>query len=425
MDSLPTQSGVYWFLSEKNNILYVGKAKNLKKRVQSYSRITTLSGKTKKLVLEARRLKFQVLSSELEALLVEAELIRLHQPPYNILLKDDKSPIYIQITKDVFPKVTVVRKQLIKKTKANSSVFGPFSSGYKVKQVLEILRRIFGWCSNPEGKKPCFYYHIGLCPGVCAGKLSIKEYEEHIHTLKRFLHGKTSEVITIFQKQMKEYVEALEYEKAAELRDKIEYIKYVTSPKHHFADNFDLPMLVQSKREKGLLELKQILKKYIKLPNEYNIDRIEGYDISNTQGTSPTASMVVFTYGQKDVSEYKIFHIRSKNTPDDYSMMKEALIRRQKHPEWGLSNLILIDGGKGQLSSALSVWSWTTPVVSLAKDPDRLVIKKESGKNAFEVISLDAYPNALQILQQVRDESHRFAKKHHTKRKIKDFFTNV
>lgn len=418
------EPGVYWFLAKNKTVLYVGKAKNLKKRIQSYTRLPQIQGKTKKLVLEAYTIKFQVLQSELEALLVEAELIRLHQPQFNILLKDDKTPIYILITKEDFPRVLMVRKQTWEKNLEKGTVFGPFPSSYKVQQVLHIARHIYGWCNQQQKGKPCFYYHIGLCPGVCAGVISKEEYNVHISKLKDFLRGKTSIVKRSLKQEMLQYSKDELYEDAAVIRDKISYIEYVTSPENHFSEDITLPSLIHSQREQGLLELKRIISTYLSLPNEYRFERIEGYDVSNIQGTSPTASMVVFTDGQKDVSQYRIFHIRTKNTPDDFHMMREALVRRQQHPEWGYPNLVLIDGGKGQLSSALSVWNWTNPVVSIAKDPDRLVIRLAGEKKKYILVDLKEYPLVMKILEQVRDESHRFAKKHHTKRKIKDFFTS-
>lgn len=416
--------GVYWFLAGDGNVLYVGKAKNLKRRILSYTRINYLQGKTRTLVLEATKIQFQALPSELEALLIEAELIRLHQPPFNILLKDDKSPIYILITKEQFPRVLMVRKQIWERSPERGTVFGPFPSAYKVKHVLRIARRIFGWCNDQTAKRPCFYYHLGLCPGVCAGTVSPKRYGETIAHLKQFLRGKTATVLRALKAEMKEASGAEDYEHAAELRDKVEYVQYVTSKDHRISPDVELPSLVHSTKEKGLLTLRKIIGTYLPLPHEYRFTRIEGYDVSNVQGTSPTASMVVFTDGEKDPSQYRVFHIRTKETPDDFAMMREALVRRQRHPEWGYPSLILIDGGKGQLSSALSAWNWTTPVVSLAKDPDRLVIRVPGERARYTLVPLERHPEALHLLQHVRDESHRFAKKHYAKRKLRAFLDN-
>lgn len=431
-------------------MLYVGKAKDLRNRIQSYKLWQGTTGKTRRLVFHATRLKHQILDSELEALLVEAELIRTHQPQYNILLKDDKTPLYVQITDELFPRVFTIRKKEVEKFKIEGSVFGPFPSGYKVKEVLGIARRIFNYCSAPRNElfgkpenKPCFDYHLDLCDGACIGLVSPEEYAESIQQLKLFLKGKKKEVIKEIESEMKAAADAEKYEYAADLRDRVAVIKEVTQKKYQLRPELHLPNLKESMRAEGLIYLRRLLSTHFNLPKTYPLTRIEGYDVSNIQGTNATVAMPVFINGQAAKDQYRLFNIKTLNTPNDFAMMQEALVRRQNHLEWGAPNLILIDGGKGQLRAALKVWKWHCPVISLAKKPDRIIIPyfDEPEKKAKKPKKSDTEPKvvpvedqgpdlrylkyhelrleeqhpALTLLQQVRDESHRFSKFQHTR----------
>ncbi len=411
------------------------------------------TGKTRRLVFHAQQLKHQVLDSELEALLVEAELIRTHQPQYNILLKDDKTPLYVQITNDEYPRVITIRKKEVEKFKIEGTVFGPFPSGIKVKEVLNIARRIFPYCNAPRnalfGKpenKPCFDYHLDLCNGACIGEVSPEQYAETIDQLKLFLRGKKKEVIRTIEAYMKAASDAEKYEYAADLRDRISLIKEVTEKRYQLRPELTLPNLKESMRAEGLIYLRRLLSTHFNLPKTYPLTRIEGYDVSNIQGTNATVAMPVFINGQAAKDQYRLFNIRTLNTPNDFAMMQEALVRRQNHLEWGAPNLILIDGGKGQLRAALKVWKWHCPVISLAKKPDRIIIpyfddtkteaatrKKQNKKTAephlvpleepakdlrflkYHELKLTEQHPALVLLQQVRDESHRFSKFQHTR----------
>jgi len=422
---------VYWFLDEDGRVLYVGKAKNLKNRVTSYTRLKQLRRRTGVMVRTAKNLKWEVLESELEALLVEAELIRLHQPEYNILLKDDKTPLYINITDEPFPQVNTVRKKDVTTGKISGVVLGPFSSGYRVKEVLKLVRPIFRWCNNPANSqgKPCFYYHLDMCSGACVGDISQEEYRADLNALILFLRGKKKEVVTQKKAQMKAAAATQAYEQAARLRDEIELITAVTSHRYKLKPDLVLPQLKETKREEGLIQLRGIISEQFSLPRTIELGRIEGYDVSNIQGTSAAVSMVTAINGAMDSSEYKVFTIRGLQTPNDYYMLQEALTRRQNHPEWGRPDLIVIDGGKGQLRAVLKIWQWSTPVISIAKDPDRLIIPKwrqaqkltattslpNKSKQKLEYLELklpEGHP-ALQLVQKIRDESHRFSRRQH------------
>jgi len=434
VSSLPSSPGVYWFLDSDDNVLYVGKAKNLLNRVRSYTQFKRLSSRIGQLVTTAVQLKHRVLDSELEALLVEAELIRTYQPPFNVLLKDDKSNLYIRITKEDFPRVEKVRKREIITKQLDGTILGPFPSAYKVTEVLKIARKIFPWCNKkweptPKQHTACFFYHIQQCPGSCLGKCSKEEYQATIKQLTLFLQGKKNTVIKNLELEMKEAVTEEAFEKAALFRDQIKLISEVTQHNYRLKPDLMSPTLQLSESKNALVYLRKILTTYAHLPATYPLERIEGYDVSNTQGTNPAVGMVVFINGSSALEEYRLFNIRSLNTPNDYHMMKEAIIRRQNHPEWGMPNLVVVDGGKGQIRSALSVWDWSIPIIGIAKNPDRIIIpiitpgpdKDLKGLN-YHVISLPESHPSLKLIQQIRDEAHRFSKKQHTRLRTKAAF---
>ncbi len=392
------------------------------------------------MVSTAVELRYQVLESELEALLIEAELIRTHQPPFNVLLKDDKTPLYILITNDRFPQVTTVRKRELQHFQPKGTILGPFPSSYKVREVLKIARRIFPWCSHPEGNRPCFYYHLGLCPGACVGTISQADYQAIIHNLILFLRGQKKVVLRNIEKELKAAVSKEEFEQAARLRDSMANITAVTQRTFTLAENPILPTLKLDRAEESVIQLRQVLTNYLQLPKTVKLNRIECYDVSNTQGTNAAVSMVVFIGGQAAKEEYKVFNIKTVPGANDYAMLQEALTRRQNHPEWGIPDLIIIDGGKGQLRAVLSVWTWLTPVISIAKEPDRLIIpippetsisvnemtlearlRKPAQRKQLRYYELSLPGNhlALNLVQQLRDEAHRFSKKQHSRRRTK------
>ncbi len=383
------------------------------------------------MVETASRLQFRELGSELEALLTEAELIGTYQPPFNVLLKDDKSPIYIHITNEEFPQVKTVRKQQVIREKLKGTVLGPYQSSYRIKEVLLIARRIFRWCSDPQSRKKskaCFYFHIGQCSGACAGNVSAAEYQTLIDSLILFLRGKTTLVTKNLESELEKVIENENFERAAIIRDQLAIIRDVTSKKYRMKPNLQLlPQLSAKKTDDGLVFLSKILKDYIAAPLSHKLEKIEGYDVSNLSGTNAAVAMVSFTNGEPDKTDYRIFNIRGLKTPNDYKMLQEALQRRQNHPEWGKPSLIVIDGGKGQLRAAMKVWFWRTPIISIAKRPDRIIIpaiefhQKETGKPydlenlEYHVLKLPEQHPALRLITQVRDESHRFSKKQHIK----------
>jgi len=445
--SFPPQPGVYWFLSSTGQVLYVGKAKNLKNRISQYRQLKGLTAFKQRLVAEAVEVKYEVLESELVALFVEAELIHKYQPQYNIQLRDDKSPVYLVMTNELFPRLLTARRtDLSKPLLKQGTQFGPFQSAYMLRQVLRTIRPSFGWC-NIAGKtfaneqdweerrakgetRACFYAHLGVCSGACRGDVSPHEYANMIRRLKLFLRGKTKSVQRDLKKQIELAAKEQRFEEAANLKEQWESISRLLSASQKLTPDIALPRIQSIFGHQAVSLLSTIVRDHFSLgispdvsesddsetsPPDWTAHRIEGYDVSNVQGKYATVSMVVFIDGQPAKQHYRIFYIRQKDTPDDYFMLQEALTRRQKHPEWGEPDLILIDGGKGQLNKVRAVWQWDTPVVSIGKHPDRLFLPKLPGKDALQ-IPVDRLATAGQLLQQVRDESHRFAKKHVHKR---------
>lgn len=408
------------------------------------------------MVKQAAALKHEVLESELQALLIEAELIRLHQPEFNVQLKDDKSPIYIQITNELYPRLRLVRKRDILKRNLKGTILGPFRSSYKLKQVLKIARRIMPWCDKAAErvgdvvstngaaelvssantatsaqaqkklsnyKQACFYHHLDLCSGACIGKISPQKYQENLQDLILFLRGQKKTVLQHLKRKMRAEADELKFEQAAETKRKIELIQDVTDKKFKLKPDLILPALHDAVNRNALDHLRKILIDTANIPKQYGLKRIEGYDVSNIMGQNAAASMVCFTNGLPDKKNYRLFNIQGLNTPNDYQMLKEALNRRQKHPEWGKPNLVVVDGGKSQIRAGISSWSWTAPIIGIAKKPDRLIIpikhyrhpKTNRLKIEYKVIRLPDDHPTLQLIQQIRDESHRFAKKQHVR----------
>lgn len=376
----------------------------------------------------AVKVEFQVLESEIEALLIEAELIKAHQPYFNSRLKDDKSNIYLLVTNEKFPRILRVRKtDLSKKIYSNElALFGPFVSAFKLTELLKIIRPIFRWCNqaNLTGNKSCFYHHLDLCSGACCQKITEENYRQDIDQLILFLKGKKKDLLKNLKKEMTELAKIEAFEKALLIKNKIKLIEEITSYKYKLKTDLILPNFAQEESQEALVHLRHILHQEGVVDSKQHFHRIEAYDVSNTMGQNATVSMVVLTDGQIDQSQYKFFKIRSINTPNDYGMLQEALVRRQKHPEWGNPNLILIDGGKGQVRAVSKIWKNSTPIIGLVKNPDRLVIGITNLEKKDELetksVALQITHPTLKILQRLRDEAHRFAKKHHSRLRTKN-----
>lgn len=414
---LPAASGVYLFEDSEGRVIYVGKANNLRERVKSYFRDYTLLPKTRALVGEATKVSFIEVLSEIESLLLEANLIQKYKPKYNVRFMDGKAYPFIRITiKDKYPKVLYSRRILDKR----SSYFGPYPNIGTVRQILKTVRRIFPYQSVVNHpKRPCLYYHLGLCP--CPEIFKDPLYKKNIKHIADFLEGKTKRVLKDLEKEKKILVENEEFEKADVLQKKINSIYQITKPvnqPYYYELN---PNLIADIRRTELIKLKDVLTKEglkIRLPK-----RIECFDISTIGGKFATGSMVVFISGEKTPAQYRRFRVRIK-TPksNDYLMMAEVIKRRFMHKEWGFPDLLVVDGGKGQVSTAIGVLKEVgldVPVVGLAKRLESIITPD------FKSVNLDRRSPALQLIMRIRDEAHRFAITYHRKLRSSYFLETV
>lgn len=408
-NQLPQKPGVYQFLDKDGNILYVGKAKQLKNRVSSYfTQQHQLAPRTKIMVEQVKKIKIIIVESEIESLLLEANLIKKKSPKYNVMLTDGKAYPLIRITtKHMFPAVLVARRSEDK----DSLYFGPFPSTAAMRTVLRILRRIFPFHSTlNHPPKPCLYFHLHLCP--CVPAFNTEEnrnaYKKTIKHVITFLQGKTKQVTKDLTTEQKEAVKKEFFEHAQELQRQLDAISYVTNPVHTPFEYETNPNLRVDLRQQEMQNLQKIL-----LQNGISIQlpkRIECYDISNIQGANPTASMVVLTNGEIDKSQYRKFKIKTKG-PNDFAMMAEVLTRRLKHSEWPMPDLFVVDGGKGQISAAKEILQHFSnpPLIGLAKREETLITSD------FTEIKLSKRTQALQLIMRIRDEAHRFAITYHRK----------
>lgn len=413
---MPSDPGVYFFEDNNGDVIYVGKAKNLKKRVASYfTHLDKLGPKTQTLVSQIAKVKTIKVESEIESLLLEVNFIQKLKPKYNIRFADSKAYPLIRITiKDEYPKVLTARKTSDKR----SIYFGPYPNVGAMRLVLKITRRIFPYQSVVNHpKKLCLYNHLGLCP--CPQILNDKLYKKNIRHLVNFLRGNTKKVVRDLEKEKKENVKKEEFENAAKIQRKLEAIKLITSPFYKPFQYEENPNLTSDLRREELVELQKILNPYglkIRLPR-----KIECFDVSLISGKYATGSMVVFTNAEKTPSLYRRFKIRYSGIASDFAMIEEVVRRRLNHPEWEIPDLMIVDGGKGQVSSALKVLrekNQETPLIGLAKREETVVVQN------FSQIKLPHDSPALHLLQRIRDEAHRFAIAYHRKLRSKSFLNN-
>ncbi len=491
--------------------MYVGKAKDLKSRVSSYFvKSANLGTKTQVLVSQVHKISITIVESELEALLLEAFYIKKYNPKYNIKLTDSKSYLKIRITiADAYPALLLARRE----DDSKSLYFGPYPSSGALKLVIKTMRRIFPYVSTlNHPKRICLYNHIGLCPcpPVNDSPELKKEYRKNIRGIVRMLEGESQKIMKELERERDVLSKAEEYEKALLMQKKINAMGLITTPFHKPFEYDVNPNLRDDKRQEELDGLKEILNQH-GLGLE-KLERIECYDISNTQGTHSVGSMVVFKNGEKESSQYRKFRIRrdwerkrpgnknvilsnsegtqggeilhsvqndrilarndnylSSKTPkhlaNDFAMMKEVLKRRLNHDEWDTPDLIIVDGGKGQVSSAMTALAecgMVIPLVGLAKREETIIVPKlgERGKEKgvsdgidsdasmvntyqellnlrfagtrseknktivvdeehFTDISLPKNSPPLFLIQRLRNEAHRFAITYHRKLRSK------
>ncbi len=531
---LPSLPGCYIYYNKDGEIIYVGKAKILKRRVMSYfNKKHHDSVKVQVLVSQIERMEYIITNTEVEALILESHLIKKHKPRYNILLKDDKKYPYFLVTDEDFPRILVVRKKNINPEKGR--YYGPYTDVRAMYSTLDFLKKIFPLkqCKTPKFKdRPCLYYQIGRCMAPCQNLVTSEEYKNLVKQAELFLSGKQSELVKQLQEQMQKYADSEQYEKAARLRDSYMDLKKTLEKQKVVYENTKLnedvismlsedgifAIVILMIREGRLIDKKDFvydvetderaeffatffkeyyntlslefpdrivsneleavgekalyeewlniisgkkvkisygksaqgkelqmladknarvvldnakIKKMVKINENFNEigaylaeklklknfpHRMECYDISHIQGTNTVASMVTFINGLPKKSEYKKFKIRStEGKPDDFQSMKEVLTRRLSHlgeKNWDKPDLIIIDGGKGQLSSVMQIVEEMgvegIDFVSLAKRQEEVFLPHQS-----KSVLLPRESGALYLIQRIRDEAHRFAITYH------------
>lgn len=407
---LPKTPGVYLMKNASGKILYVGKAGNLWRRVSSYF-LRPQEIRIQKLVEEVRRVDYEKTDTAIEALILEANLIKKLLPPFNVRDKDDKSFLYVAVTKDEFPRVLLVRG----KERGGGhyrNLYGPFTSASSLKEALRIIRRIFPYNTHiletkirkiPRGTdedlavspseavfgRECFDYQIGLCPGVCAGKISRAEYLRTVRNIELFFSGKKRQMLSSLRREMAGAAKKEEYELAETLKRKIFALEHIQ----------DIALITENTHvfeETGGREKR----------------RIEGYDISNISGTSATGSMVVFLGKEPAKSEYRKFKIKTITGANDVGMLREVLRRRfmrTAEGNWPLPYLVLVDGGLPQVRAAreiLDEFALHIPVVGIAKG---------KGRKRNDIMGTLPPGVEKKTIIRVRDEAHRFAVGYHKK----------
>lgn len=447
LKTLPRSPGVYFHKSKTGEIIYIGKAAVLKNRVRQYFQTTRdMDIKTRSLVEEIHDTDWVETESELDALFLESEMVKRYMPRYNILLRDDKSQMFVRIDmKSEWPTVSFTRNP----ADDGAQYFGPYYNGFAIKKALRYLRRVFPYYTKPpkHGARPDLDTHIGLSPRPGT---SSSEYKATLRRLIRYIDGGRKAIVRELEKEMHLAAKLHDFETAAELRNKISDLKALQQ-KIMFGDREFLDI----SKDRALSDLVELLG-LKKIPV-----RIEGYDISHMGGTNVVASMVVFTNGVSDRANYRKFKMHHERN-DDYANMHETLLRRLSEKNvkaWGTPDLILIDGGKGQLdaaSRALEERNVQIPIISIAKREEEIIIHTQRShvdtsrllayleqptdslvvSQSGEYLVLNLHPGQLnasghsrnlragltsaqhsdvtKLFQRIRDESHRFAVSYHT-----------
>lgn len=424
---LPASPGVYFHKNKKGQIIYVGKAAVLKNRVRQYFQTSkNRDPKTQALVAETVDTDWIEVDTELDALFLEAEMVRRYMPRYNILLRDDKSLSYIRIDYNSdYPTVTTTRRPL----DDGAKYFGPYMSSLSVRVALKCLRRVFPYATRktPGIKRATLHYHLGLDPGLESGKTSLADYRANLRKLMAYIRGNRTKIIQDIEREMKRAAKTKDFEHAARLRNQLFALKNLTK-QIVFSDKEHQDI----SKDHALNELVELLR----LPAAPR--RIEGYDISHQHGTDVVASMVVFTHGVSDKASYRKFKTKKDHNNDFYNM-HETIKRRLSDKNikaWGKPDLVLIDGGKGQLDAAIRARDdagySSIPFIGLAKREEQIVVHKSNSNvdlnidivqklggfitesEDFVLANLPHSTNVIKLLQRIRDESHRFAVSYHS-----------
>lgn len=407
LKEIPTSSGVYIFKDKHGEIVYVGKATILKSRVRSYFLNKTnqeFLRPIERMIRLVTDIKVIETETVLEALIMEANLIRKYKPKWNVDGKDDKSFSYFAITKEDFPRIFIKhesdlvmeeKRDLKNKNLKYAYFYGPYTSKFQMQIVLKIVRRIFPYHSrNEKSEKGCLEFQIGLCPGPYDGAISKDDYKKNIQGIRMILRGKKKRLVNMLEKEMEKYSKEENFEKALELRNKIFALRHIQEM-----------ALLKREEENGLK----------------NTLRIEAYDISNISGSFAVGSMIVFKGFEPDKSQYRKFKIKTVSGSDDVAMMKEVMLRRFRN-DWPLPDLIILDGGKGHYNMGIKTLgenSIDTPLVGVAKGPTRKRLEV-IGKGNIKDKKIKDILKDEKFLKKITDEAHRFAITYHKKIRDKD-----
>ncbi len=382
--NLPDSPGVYKFLGKKKEVLYIGKATSLKDRVKSYfgkDLIKTRGTRLVQMVEEAKYLEYTTTDSVLEAMILEANEIKKHQPYYNAKEKDDRSYNYVTISKEAFPKVFITR---------GSGTYGPYPHATELREALKIVRKIFPFRDEKcqLKNKPCFNAQIGLCPGPCAGWISKHEYRKNIRNIKLFFEAKKPKLIKTLEEEMGALAKKQKFEEAEKIKRQIFALDHIQ----------DIALI------RNDLEASN---------NKLEAFRIEAYDIAHMSGKNAVGVMVVVEDGELNKSQYRKFKIKiDKN--DDVGNLREVLERRLNHPEWKLPDLIVVDGGEAQINVAKKVVAGKNiQVVSVVKDA-RHKARAVVGSKKY----VERYKKEILL---ANAEAHRFAINYHRRLRGKGF----
>lgn len=407
-ETLPESPGVYLMKDQAGVIVYVGKATSLKRRVQQHF-LRPHNRLIEDLLKKVDEIDYVVTGSALEALILEANLIKRYLPYYNTLSKDGKSFLHLVFTRERFPKPLLLREQeLDPRRRVYLAVFGPYTSARSLRASLDWLRRIFPWSTcEPNQKKPCFFTHIGLCPGVCTGTADERSYRRTIRDLMAFFEGKKDVLVKRLRRDMAQAARKQEFERAARIRNQLFALEHIQ----------DVALLKREEHETDAVQAS----------NEPScfLGRIEGYDISHAQGSSTVASMVVVEKGRPAKQEYRTFRIKTVHGSNDIASMREVLTRRFQH-HWTRPDVLLVDGGLGQVHAAESVLRdlhLEIPVVGMVKGPERKRADIVCSRGQEEICRVAEEHRRLLTL--VRDEAHRFAVRYHRVVRAKAFLGRV
>lgn len=479
IQNAPKLPGCYLYKNSSKEIIYVGKAKNIRNRVKSYFvNYGKLDVRIQSMIDNAVDVEFITVDSEVESFILETNLIKKYRPKYNILMRDDKSYSWVMFEKpkkgkNDYPRIRITRTKEVE----DAEYFGPYPNTMPLKNILKRIRKVFPYAScnrrliqisddpitvDTNNPVPCLYYHLGLCNAPCASLESKADYMKNFNDIKKFFKGEKSSILRELEREMVAYSKAQDYENASIVRDKINDIKYVTAniKVDNEVDDVAIANMKKIQRETALQELIEALKFPKDSLTYHQGFRIECYDISNIQGTSAVSAMTVMIDGEIRPDLYRRFRIRVKDTPDDFRMLQETLERRFKYlptnkkgvrqpldPDDSFSmtpDLIIIDGGKGQLASSYLILKdfgleKTIPMVGLAKREEEIFIMSsqiramdggEIDAEAKELITqnlearfirvfLKRRSEGLFLVQRIRDEAHRFGITYHRKLRSK------